>query len=93
MPCLLNDIIYSKTEKSALLQMSFDVLAELVKFNKANFILLNYYLFDSNEYKVLCSKIISKNHLVDSNVFLRSVILSKEKFKKVTLLYKIFLIV
>ncbi len=65
--------------------MSFDVLAELIKFNKANFLLLNYYLVDSNEFKMLCSKIISKEHLVDSNVFLRSVILSKEKFENVSI--------
>jgi hypothetical protein len=90
MPCLLYDIIYTKTDKSALLQMSFDVLAELIKFNKANFILLNHYLVDSNELSTMCTKVISKEHLVDSNVFLRSVILSKEKFEKVILLKLIY---
>jgi len=92
MPCLLNDIIYTKHNRSNLLQMSFDVLAELIKFNKANFELLNYYLMDSSELKILCSKIISKEHLVDSNVFLRSVILSKEKFNRVIIFIILLLV-
>lgn len=82
-PCLLYDILYSKSEKIALLQMSFDLLGELVKFNKANFMLLNNHFVDSNEFKLFCNKIISKDHLIDSNVFLRSVLLSIEKINQV----------
>jgi hypothetical protein len=82
-PCLLYDILYSKSEKIALLQMSFDLLGELVKFNKVNFLILNNYFVDSNEFKLFCNKIISKNHLIDSNVFLRSVILSIEKINTI----------
>ena len=82
-PCLLYDILYSKSEKIALLQMSFDLLGELVKFNKANFMLLNNHFVDSNELKLFCSKIISKRHLIDSNVFLRAVFLSIEKINEV----------
>ena len=82
-PCLLYDILYAKSEKIALLQMSFDLLGELIKFNKANFLLLNNFFVDNNEFKLFTNKIISKNYLIDSNVFLRSVFLSIEKINQV----------
>jgi len=80
MPCLLYDILYPKTEQTQILQFSFDILGELIKFNKANFLMLNYYFVDQNEFSVFIAKIVTKTTLVDSNVFLRSIILSINYF-------------
>jgi hypothetical protein len=81
-PCLLYDIIYSQTDQLQILQLSFDILGELIKFNKGNFFLMNYYFVDNNEYHVFTRKVISKDKLVDSNVFLRSIILSYHFFNQ-----------
>ena len=82
LPCLLYDILYSKQEQNQILQLSFDILGELVKFNRGNFYLLNYYFVDSKEYSEFCKKIITKCNLVDSNVFLRALLLSNDFFDK-----------
>jgi hypothetical protein len=81
-PCLLYDIIYFQTDQLQILQLSFDILGELIKFNKGNFFLLNYYFVDNNEYHVFTRKVISKDKLVDSNVFLRSIMLSYHFFNQ-----------
>ena len=39
--CLINDILYGKQDKNQTLQMSFDILAELVKFNRCSFFMLH----------------------------------------------------
>ncbi len=82
MPCLLYDIIYTQGDSLQILQLSFDILGELIKFNKANFLLLNYYFVDNNEFSTFAKKAISKEYLVDSNVFLRSILLSSDYFNK-----------
>jgi len=82
MPCLLYDIIYNKHDSLQIMQLSFDILGELIKFNRANFFLMNYYFVDNNEFLMFTKKIISKETLVDSNVFLRSIILSTYFFDK-----------
>jgi hypothetical protein len=79
-PCLLYDIIYTTTDQMQILQLSFDILGELIKFNKGNFLLLNYYFVDNNEFGTFTKKVLSKNNLVDSNVFLRAIILSYNYF-------------
>lgn len=79
-PYLLYDIIYSQYDQLQILQLSFDILGEVIKFNKANFLLLNYYFVDNNEFQAFTKKVISKEHLVDSNVFLRSIIISSNFF-------------
>ena len=35
--------------KIEIIQLSFDILGELIKFNRANFYILSYYLADSKE--------------------------------------------
>jgi hypothetical protein len=80
LPCLLYDIIYSRSDQVQILQLSFDILGELIKFNKANFLLLNYFFNDQNEFSTFSRKVIDKKTLVDSNVFLRSVIISHSFF-------------
>lgn len=82
MPCLLYDIIYNKHDSIQIMQLSFDILGELIKFNRANFFLMNYYFIDNNEFYIFTKKIISKETLVDSNVFLRSIIISTYFFDK-----------
>ena len=82
LPCLLYDILYSKQDQNQILQLSFDILGELIKFNRSIFYLLDYYFCDKNEFNTFCNKIISNNSLVDSNVFLRAIILSNYLFDK-----------
>ena len=74
--CLLNDILYGKQEKNQTLQISFDILGELVKFNKCSFFILDYCFCENTEFTEFVKKIISKETLIDSNVFLRAIFLS-----------------
>ena len=80
MPCLLYDILYSNSDQSQILQLSFDILGELIKLNKGNFYILNYFLVDKKEFSDFCIKVIHKDKLVDSNVFLRAIILTNYFF-------------
>ena len=80
MPCLLYDILYCKNDQNQILQLSFDILGELIKLNKGNFYILNYFLVDKTEFSDFCNKVIHKEKLVDSNVFLRSIILTNYFF-------------
>jgi hypothetical protein len=79
---LLYDIIYTVNEHTQILQLSFDILGELIKFSKANFLIMNYYFVDHNEFVNFTSKIINKKYLIDSNVFLRSIIISLNHFNQ-----------
>ena len=74
--CLINDILYGKQEKNQTLQISFDIFGELVKFNRCGFFILDYCFCDNTEFNEFTHKILSKETLIDSNVFLRSIILS-----------------
>ena len=74
--CLINDILYGKQEKNQTLQISFDIFGELVKFNRCGFFILDYCFCDNTEFNEFTHKVLSKETLIDSNVFLRSIILS-----------------
>ena len=78
--CLINDILYGKQDKNQTLQISFDILGELVKFNRCSFLVLDYCFCDNTEFIEFTKKILSKDTLIDSNVFLRSIILSIYSF-------------
>jgi hypothetical protein len=80
MGILLYDIIYSKSDQTQILQLSFDILGELIKFNKASFLLLNNYFVDNNEFGSFTQKVLDSKSLIDSNVFMRSVIISMNYF-------------
>jgi len=75
---LLNQIITKQVNKSSNVQISYDLIGEIVKFNKYNMIFLEH----------LCEKFSWTNtlanhasmNIVDSNVFLRSLLLSAERF-------------
>ena len=74
--CLLNDILYGKQDKNLMLQISFDILGELIKFNRCCFLVLDYYFCDNTEFNEFTKKFLSKDTLIDSNVFLRAIVLS-----------------
>ena len=74
--CLINDILYGKQDKNQMLQVSFDMLGELVKFNRGCFFILDYSFCDKTEFNEFTKKFVSKDTLIDSNVFLRAVTLS-----------------
>ena len=62
---------------SGKLQTNFDLLGELIKCNPEVFIMFNA-LLDNEKYTKLMQVVVS--NLVDSNVFIRSVIISLEFF-------------
>ena len=74
--CLLNDILYGKQDKNQVLQISFDILGELVKFNRCCFLVIDYSFCDNTEFIEFTKKFISKENLIDSNVFIRGIVLS-----------------
>ena len=74
--CLINDILYGKQDKNQTLQISFDILGELIKFNRCCFFVLDYSFNDNSEFNEFSKKIFSDETLIDSNVFLRAIILS-----------------
>ena len=73
---IINDILYGKQDKNQMLQISFDILGELVKFNRCCFFVLDYCFCDNTEFNEFIKKFTSKETLIDSNVFLRAVVLS-----------------
>lgn len=76
MYCLIHDILYGKQEKNQTLQISFDILGELIKFNRCSFFILDYCFCDKTEFIEFTRKVFSKETLIDSNVFIRSIIIS-----------------
>jgi hypothetical protein len=74
--CLINDILYGKQDKNQMLQISFDILGELVKFNRCCFFALDYCFCDNTEFFEFTKKFVSQETLIDSNVFLRATVLS-----------------
>ena len=72
----MNDILYGKQDKNQTLQISFDILGELVKFNRCSIFMMDYCLCDNIEFNEFNKKVLSKDTLIDSNVFLRALILS-----------------
>jgi hypothetical protein len=74
--CLLNDILYGRQEQNKVLQISFDILGELIKFNRCCFLVIDYSFCDNTEFIEFTKKFISKENLIDSNVFLRGIVLS-----------------
>lgn len=75
---------------SQFLQSNFDLLSEIIRFNKFNIFKLNSYFiekveddksFASKEWYCFIEKITSMSYLIDSNVFIRSIILSLNEIK------------
>ncbi|XP_024378941.1 uncharacterized protein [Physcomitrium patens] len=76
---LVNEILKGGFRCSTSLQIDFDLLGELIKFNKSLFRDLNGYLA-GEKFNVFVEVLVT--NLVDSNVFVRSVILSLDFFKR-----------
>jgi Trpc4-associated protein len=74
---LVDDIVADGPKVQGSLQTSFDLLGELVKFNREIFSSFNQLLTGEKLPKFLSNVI---THLVDSNVFLRGMVLSMERF-------------
>ena len=49
---------------------------KLIKFNRCCFLVLDYYFCDKTEFNEFTKKFLSKDTLIDSNVFLRAIVLS-----------------
>ena len=81
-PCLLYDIIYPKNDLNKIIKSSFDLLSELIQFNRGNFYILDYFLFDERELNIFYNKMISDKNIFSSSNFLRSIILSNYFFDK-----------
>jgi len=74
---LINDIVADNPKAAGSMQTSFDLLGELMKFNKEIFAAFNQLLIGDKVTKFVSNVI---THLVDSNVFLRGMVLSMERF-------------
>ena len=74
---ILSDILSINEFDSTSLQTAFDLLGEIIKFNKRMF-----YIFEQSlsylEFQLLCYK--AMVFIVDSNVFLRAIFMSKQTF-------------
>jgi len=75
---LLNQILSGQIAKSNNVQISYDLIGEIVKFNRYNIIFLEQ-LCQQFEWTKLLPKKLAEN-VVDSNVFVRSMLLSYERF-------------
>ncbi len=85
-PLIVKDIITINQRNCTHLQTSYDLLGELVKFNKRAFYILESTL-SASELEYILDK--SIDYIVDSNVFLRSIILSNEYFNFVRALHRL----
>ena len=61
------------------IQITFDLLGEIIKFNKVNIIVLNK-ICSEMDYRSNLLALMEEN-IIDSNVFLRSLMMGFEKFK------------
>jgi len=75
---LFNQIIKNEMTKSNNIQISYDLIAEIIQFNKYNIVFLEH-LSETFEFTHLIYEKVNQN-IIDSNVFLRSMLLSFEQF-------------
>jgi len=76
---LLNQILTNQITKSNNVQISYDLIGEIIKFNKYNIIFLENLCQKFNWTQLLPTQV--SHNVIDSNVFLRSMLLSSEKIK------------
>lgn len=60
------------------IQITFDLLGEIVKFNKINFLIIDKICLQMDYHESLL--MLMTENIIDSNVFLRSLIMGFEKF-------------
>lgn len=73
------NIVESTTRHKEILQSSFDLLGELIKFNIEAFKAFDSILTTEERFEKFVSMV--NQNLVDSNMFIRSLILSLEHFR------------
>ena len=81
---IIQDIISINDKDNTNLQTSFDLLSEIIKYNKRTLMIFESSI-SQKEYDVICNKTLK--NIVDSNVFIRSLMLSLHKFELVLDLY------
>ena len=74
---IVHDILTIQEKDNTNLQTSFDLLGETLKFNKRVFLIFEG-LISYSEFEMICQK--SMNNIIDSNVFLRAIVLSIHRF-------------
>lgn len=77
---LINNIVSDGKKTSGSLQTGFDLLGELMKFNREIFGEFNKLISSDTQFNKFINNVTI--NLVDSNVFLRAMILSMEKFRE-----------
>eukprot|EP00794_Sanderia_malayensis_P018931 gene18931-20836_t len=75
---LLGDILNPETKSKEILQSSFDLLGELMKFNQPAFQRFNNCIVTDKQFGTFIS--IMTSNVVDSNMFIRCIVLSLERF-------------
>lgn len=70
-------LISDKIVKSTNIQISFDLLGEIVKFNRYNLNILNKTCMQLGYFNQI--NVLIQRNIIDSNVFLRSIIITYEK--------------
>jgi len=78
---LIEQILKKRISKVNNIQISYDLIGEIIKFNKYNIILLENLCTEYNWLEALMDH--AGTNVVDSNVFLRALILSFEKFNNI----------
>eukprot|EP00111_Clytia_hemisphaerica_P024052 TCONS_00070896-protein len=75
---LVEHIVNDDTKSKEIIQSSFDLLGELMKFNSAGFQNFNDAVENEQQFEKFLS--VMTSNVVDSNMFIRSAVLSHEKF-------------
>ncbi|XP_057291959.1 short transient receptor potential channel 4-associated protein-like [Hydractinia symbiolongicarpus] len=75
---LYEHIVTSDTKAKEIIQSSFDLLGELMKFNVAGFVQFNQSVESGAQFEKFLSVMTSS--VVDSNMFIRCIVLSHERF-------------
>lgn len=75
---LFDHIVNSETRAKEIIQSSFDLLGEVMKFNAAGFLEFNKAVENEAQFDVFVS--VMTSNVVDSNMFIRCSVLSHEKF-------------
>eukprot|EP00826_Nyctotherus_ovalis_P003912 TRINITY_DN10813_c0_g1_i1.p4 TRINITY_DN10813_c0_g1~~TRINITY_DN10813_c0_g1_i1.p4 ORF type:complete len:100 (-),score=29.76 TRINITY_DN10813_c0_g1_i1:680-979(-) len=83
MESIVEDIISAHAQEDTSLQTSFDLLSEIVKYNKRTLLIVESSMSEE-EFNAVCGKILK--NIVDSNVLVRALILSLHRFEAVSLL-------
>jgi len=77
---IVRDIITKNTQDETGLQTSFDLLSEIIKYNKRTLLIFESSISEE-EFNIICTHMLQ--NIIDSNVFIRALILSLYRFEAV----------